>query len=180
MRHSNHSSHSPESTDFDTNLTPIQSAAAAELKIHRATLYNWIKNPLFVQSVETAHAEFEKPFPTQIAMPTRLALTNIQEILADPKASPSIRLRAALAVLKQGWKLPESTEFDTIPEEPDPLRNEMPTPKVGRNEPCPCGSALKYKRGCGNPAQPFDKSRHPVSSEINCLRNEMTNPSAGK
>jgi len=197
MRHSNHSSHSPESTDFDTDLTPIQAAAAialgfglqvsavaAELKIHRATLYNWSKNPLFVQSVETAHAEFEKQFRTQIAMLTRLALTNIQEILADPKASPSVRLRAALAVLKQGWKLPESTEFDTIPEEPGPLRNEMPPAapppvrqeKVGRNEPCPCGSTLKYKRCCGNPVQPFDKSRHPVSNEINCLRNETRNP----
>ena len=25
----------------------------------------------------------------------------------------------------------------------------MPEPKVGRNEPCPCGSGLKYKRCCG-------------------------------
>ena len=172
MRHSTHSSHSSESTNPDANLSPIQAAAAialgfglqvsavaAELKIHRSTLYNWVKIPLFVQSVETAHAEFEKQFRTQIAMLVRLALTNIQEILADPKSSPSIRLKAALAVLKQDWKLPESTEFDTMPEEPDPLRNEMAPPapqpvrqeKVGRNEPCPCGSTLKYKRCCGNP-----------------------------
>ena len=27
------------------------------------------------------------------------------------------------------------------------------TPKVGRNEPCPCGSGLKYKRCCGAPAK---------------------------
>ena len=166
MRHSIHSSHSSKSTDLDTNLTPIQAAAAialgfglqvsavaAELKIHRATLYNWAKNPAFVQSVETAHAEFEKQYRTQIAMLIRLALTNIQEILADPKASSSVRLKAALAVLKQDWKLPESTEFDTVPEHSDPLRNEMPTPKVGRNEPCPCGSNLKYKRCCGNPVR---------------------------
>jgi len=135
MRHSVHSSHSSKSTDFDTNPTPIQAAAAiaAELKIHRAILYNWAQNPAFVQSVETAHAEFEKQFRTQIAMLTRLALTNIQEILADPKASPSVRLRAALAVLKKGWKLPESTEFDTIPEELDPLRNEMPPPLPGQS-----------------------------------------------
>jgi preprotein translocase subunit SecA len=25
------------------------------------------------------------------------------------------------------------------------------TPKVGRNEPCPCGSGQKFKRCCGNP-----------------------------
>jgi len=57
-------------------------------------------------------------------MLTRLALTNIQQILADTEASPSVRLKAALAVLKQDWKLPTSTDFDSIPEESDPLRNE--------------------------------------------------------
>jgi len=175
MKHFTHSSHSSKSTDLDTNLTPIQSAAAialgfglqipavaAELKIHRSTLYNWAKNPLFFKAVETANAEFQKQFRTQIAMLTRLALTNIEQILSDTEASPSVRLKAALAVLKQDWKLPESTEFDTNSEESDPLRNEMApeseepqqpvrSEKIGRNEPCPCGSTLKYKRCCGNP-----------------------------
>jgi hypothetical protein len=27
------------------------------------------------------------------------------------------------------------------------------TPKIGRNEPCPCGSGRKYKKCCGNPAK---------------------------
>ncbi len=185
MSTSTHSSPSSDSTHFDTNLTPIQSAAAialgfglqipavaAELKIHRSTLYNWAKNPLFFKAVETANAQFQEQFRTQIAMLTRVALTNIQQILSDTEASPSVRLKAALAVLKQGWKLPESTEFDTNSEESDSLRNEMapelPEPqqpirseKVGRNEPCPCGSNLKYKRCCGNPVGPhstnFDK-----------------------
>jgi hypothetical protein len=206
MKHFTHSSPSSKSTDFDTNLTPIQAAAAialgfgleipavaAELKIHRSTLYNWAKNPYFFKAVETANAQFEKQFRTQIAMLTRLALTNIQQILADTEASPSVRLKAALAVLKQDWKLPNSTEFDTNSEESDSLRNEMPleseepqqpvqsaqgrearrqteeeqrlpprgagsvvrevlkSEKVGRNEPCPCGSNLKFKRCCGNP-----------------------------
>jgi uncharacterized protein YchJ len=178
MKHFTQSSPSSKSTDFDNNLTPIQAAAAialgfglqipavaAELKIHRSTLYNWAKNPFFFKAVETANAQFEKQFRTQIAMLTRLALTNIQQILADTEASPSVRLKAALAVLKQDWKLPESTEFDTISEESDSLRNEMSpeapeteppqqpvrSEKVGRNEPCPCGSTLKYKRCCGNP-----------------------------
>jgi len=175
MKHFTHSAPSSKSTDFDTNLTPIQAAAAialgfglqipavaAELKIHRSTLYNWAKNPFFFKAVETANAQFEKQFRTQIAMLTRLALTNIQQILSDTEASPSVRLKAALAVLKQDWKLPNSTEFDTNSEESDSLRNEMPpespepsqpirSEKIGRNEPCPCGSSLKYKRCCGNP-----------------------------
>jgi preprotein translocase subunit SecA len=31
-----------------------------------------------------------------------------------------------------------------------PVRREMP--KVGRNEPCPCGSGKKYKNCCGRTA----------------------------
>ena len=27
------------------------------------------------------------------------------------------------------------------------------TPRIGRNEPCPCGSGRKYKKCCGNPAK---------------------------
>jgi Protein of unknown function (DUF1186)/SEC-C motif len=50
--------------------------------------------------------------------------------------------------------------LDRPPELPEPLDPEegnliaqgqpyMPAPKVGRNEPCPCGSGKKYKKCCG-------------------------------
>ena len=199
MKHFTQSSPSSKSTYFDTNLTPIQSAAAialgfglqipavaAELNIHRSTLYNWAKNPLFFKAVETANAQFQKQFRTQIAMLTRLALTNIQQILADTEASPSVRLKAALAVLKQDWKLPSSTDFDTIPEESDPLRNEMPTEspapqqpvrseKIGRNEPCPCGSTLKYKRCCGNPVR-GNSTNFDTTSPVESITCETKSP----
>ena len=29
-----------------------------------------------------------------------------------------------------------------------PIRNSKDNPKIGRNEPCPCGSGKKYKRCC--------------------------------
>jgi len=32
----------------------------------------------------------------------------------------------------------------------DPIRNN--TPKVGRNDPCPCNSGKKYKKCCGKGA----------------------------
>ncbi|MBL8294188.1 MAG: SEC-C domain-containing protein [Bryobacterales bacterium] len=31
------------------------------------------------------------------------------------------------------------------------VREVLKSAEVGRNEPCPCGSTLKYKRCCGNP-----------------------------
>ena len=33
---------------------------------------------------------------------------------------------------------------------PEQVRRE--TPKVGRNDPCPCGSGKKYKKCCGRDA----------------------------
>jgi hypothetical protein len=39
---------------------------------------------------------------------------------------------------------------DEPPAEDDPRQTvERPTPKTGRNEPCPCGSGKKYKKCCG-------------------------------
>jgi hypothetical protein len=34
----------------------------------------------------------------------------------------------------------------------EPISQPAVSSKIGRNEPCPCGSNLKYKRCCGNPA----------------------------
>ncbi|MBK5101444.1 MAG: SEC-C domain-containing protein [Desulfobacteraceae bacterium] len=31
-----------------------------------------------------------------------------------------------------------------------PLSRTSSSPKIGRNEPCPCGSGLKYKKCCLN------------------------------
>lgn len=57
-------------------------------------------------------------------------------------------------------------EFTLTPEEADSFwawmkqeggAKELRTilqPEVGRNEPCPCGSGLKFKRCCGGPTGP--------------------------
>lgn len=183
-----HPSPSSNSTQFDDKLTPNQagaaialgfglpvSAVAAKFGIHRSTLHNWLREPAFLRSAQSARKEFETQFRDQLAVLTRLALNTLREILTNPDTSPSVRLKAALAVLKQNGNLPESTEFDTISPEPDALRNEMPleppapppaqpppasSPKTGRNQPCPCGSRRKFKHCCGRP-------------ETNHLRNEM-------
>ncbi len=50
---------------------------------------------------------------------------------------------------QKGWAL---SEDDEVPW-PGSLSAQIPyrreTPKVGRNDPCPCGSGKKYKRCCG-------------------------------
>jgi hypothetical protein len=52
----------------------------------------------------------------------------------------------------------ENCKNEPIPARAAPATNPaVPSPatstKVGRNEPCPCGSNLKYKRCCGNPVR---------------------------
>ena len=48
--------------------------------------------------------------------------------------------------LRKPRRVPRSTESPVSVEAALPVR----APKVGRNDPCPCGSGKKYKRCCGN------------------------------
>jgi len=116
-----------------TLLTPLQAAAAFGLG--------------FGLNTSAVAAEFKVHRSTIHKM--------IDEIFNDSESSPSIRLKTAPAVLKQDWKLPCSTDFDTLSQPDDPLRNEMPP------EPPEAPSAL------------FDTFRHPDLNEINNVRNEM-------
>jgi preprotein translocase subunit SecA len=46
--------------------------------------------------------------------------------------------------------LPPGMELPQAPKTAAPIRNDAP--KVGRNDPCPCGSGRKYKKCCGSEA----------------------------
>jgi uncharacterized protein len=45
--------------------------------------------------------------------------------------------------------LRDGTAYREDDEDPEPAPYRREAPKVGRNEPCPCGSGKKYKRCCG-------------------------------
>lgn len=80
----------------------------------------------------------------------------VADLRAAAKAEPE---RAkAIAVIENAVKC---GEFDGTPDESKrwaasedgqaALRELVPTPKVGRNQPCPCGSGRKYKLCHGKP-----------------------------
>lgn len=50
--------------------------------------------------------------------------------------------RAEFAKIDGAWRFMDGKIFGT-----DPIRREQP--KIGRNEPCPCGSGKKHKKCCG-------------------------------
>ncbi|MFD1040013.1 SEC-C metal-binding domain-containing protein [Virgibacillus byunsanensis] len=49
-------------------------------------------------------------------------------------------------ITEMGWNDGDFELFQGIGEVTEPIRNEQ---KVGRNEPCPCGSGKKFKKCCG-------------------------------
>ncbi len=140
--------------------------AAAQAGVHRNTIAHWRRNLLPFQNA-LANAQYTRAllFREKIEEQADRAIETIQEVLTDPKAPASVRLRAALAVMKVACMPPEPkkrTELEikkvVVQEtQPDPPAQnspnlhknaQSPTPEVGRNTPCPCGSGLKFKRCC--------------------------------
>jgi hypothetical protein len=168
-------------TAASTTLSPVQAqvvaalaqgrtitTAAADAGVHRNTIHNWLHEPAFKTAVEDAQREYAAiPSDTMRDLATR-ALETLRNVLDDPKASPSVRLKAALAILQRphfpnpGWHLPERTE--PAPEQQvvnnlaemeagyratrmaETIKADAP---IARSAPCPCGSGIKYKRCCG-------------------------------
>jgi transposase-like protein len=147
--------------------------AAAEAGVHRNTIANWRRDtPSFETALANAQYDRALLFREKAEALADLALDAIRSILTDPNASPSVRLRAALAILNtaatqmEPQKKVKVTAEDILdapppapiagiiknlhkpaqPEPPKTIRHDHPQP--GRNEPCPCGSGLKFKRCC--------------------------------
>ena len=78
------------------------SAAAESAGVHRTTTYNWYNtSPEFAAAFNEAREAHADKTRTETEDLTALALKTLRELMEDPKASPSIRLKAALAVLKR-------------------------------------------------------------------------------
>ncbi len=82
-------------------------AAAIAAGVHRNTIANWRRTvPAFTRNLASAQYDRCLHFRDRMQEHAGLALAALAEILADPKTSPSVRLKAALAVLKEATTLP--------------------------------------------------------------------------
>ena len=79
---------------------------------------------------------------TIIAKQTNLENEDKQELIDE---LPAIIL--ALYEFFQGIEFDDFEEHDLIPDQPGTIKRK--TPKISRNDPCPCGSGKKYKNCCG-------------------------------
>ena len=146
--------------------------AAAQAGIHRNTINNWRRNELAFQFA-LADAQYDRALFHRERAESLVdqAYATLEALLADPNTPASVRLKAALYILDKASTPPppksqvqldlQKVRVDTsspmhnvhnsaqsAQPKPQPIRREHP--KIGRNEICPCGSGLKYKRCCLN------------------------------
>ncbi|MFT7462566.1 MAG: preprotein translocase subunit SecA, partial [Pseudohongiellaceae bacterium] len=67
-----------------------------------------------------------------------------QQVSAPAQAQPAVRAPGAMAAMQRGQARAADAAGQQGP--PKPIKRE--TKRVGRNDPCPCGSGKKYKRCC--------------------------------
>jgi hypothetical protein len=151
--------------------------AAAAAGVHCNTVAYWRRNvPPFQAALQQAESDRDLLFRERAVELADLAFASLREILTDPKSSPSVRLRAATFIIQtalgrtpaKAAKPPVLNNLSAAPPAPNPPVPPQPdqeaapenlhknaqqpyrrsAPKIGRNEPCPCGSGRKYKRCC--------------------------------
>jgi hypothetical protein len=131
--------------------------ATAELAgVHRATIHNWLNLPEFRDALEHMRQDVAAHLDAQVRRMADLAIDAIRQILTDPNASPSVKLKAALAVLDRPlFPKPVAAAPDQT-EDPPAFLPAQPAAcvEIARNALCPCGSGIKYKRCCGANAPP--------------------------
>lgn len=138
---------------------------ASQVGVHRATVHNWLKLPEFKDLLEQARRDHAAFVDAKLREITELALDTIRHTLTDPAVPPSVKLRAALAVIDRPLfprsidPLPQHIDEELTPSshpgEPAFLSATCEAPEIARNAPCPCGSGSKYKRCCGMNAPPL-------------------------
>ena len=88
---------------------------------------------------------------TQTSVPSIMALIRDDEELFAERVTPSVRsdilerLPEVVQAIADYWRDPARSR---------PSREPIRSKKVGRNQPCPCGSGKKYKRCCGSSGPP--------------------------
>jgi hypothetical protein len=71
---------------------------------------------------------------------------SVLERLAD---DPNFQLVEDTTQEMEWWACFHVEPNPTVPQSAPPVQFQRSSPKIGRNEPCPCGSGKKYKKCCG-------------------------------
>lgn len=81
--------------------------AAKQAKMGERTLWRWLSDPLFRAALAGAEADMIDTATRRLLQMQEGAIETVQAIMEDAEASPTVRLRAAQAVLDYLLKLRE-------------------------------------------------------------------------
>ncbi|MFN7933985.1 MAG: hypothetical protein U0R19_11695 [Bryobacteraceae bacterium] len=100
-------------------------AAAKLASVSRPTIYKWKSDPVFNQAVAYAKQEYAITMHDRMQALTAKAIDKLEEVLDNPKSSPSVILKAALAILnRQNWAIP-AEDFKDIARQIHAAADEM-------------------------------------------------------
>jgi len=148
--------------------------AAEHAGVHRNTIAYWLRSPEFREALEHARGEKEILYWDQAEVLAAEAIHKLRALADDPQSPATVRLRATLAMLDHAQRfLPDTCAIINAPAAPAEDENEEKRetvhknaqktersedhplaparearPKPGRNDLCPCGSGIKFKRCC--------------------------------
>ncbi|MGA2443498.1 MAG: helix-turn-helix domain-containing protein [Tepidisphaeraceae bacterium] len=107
--------------------------AAATAGVHRNTIANWRRNfPQFQQALAHAQSDRDFIFRERAADLVDLAFNSLREILSDPKASPSVRLKAATFIIQTAMAPALLKPKSPSPSTPRQTRTSPRPPKKGK------------------------------------------------
>ena len=152
-------------------------AAAEQAGVHRNTVANWLRIDEFRSALVRAREEKEILYWDEAETLAAFGIANLRRLAVDTSVPASVQLKATVAlmdfaraytpdtcavVLPEPQTAPEISKTmhnDAQPPEPSEDHSPAPDPrplapaangrpKIGRNDLCPCGSGLKFKRCC--------------------------------
>jgi hypothetical protein len=110
-------------------------AAAQLANVSRPTVYAWSDNPAFQQALAFAQQEYALTIQDRLQSLRAKALDKLEQVLDNPKSSPSVILRATVLLLtNKNWNLPSlsleecaeaiNAAADKVAADPEILENE--------------------------------------------------------
>lgn len=120
--------------------------------------------PISMAKVHTASGEHVTPvYLVSILLPNNVAFSQIR--VTEGTIAGEAEVLVGMDIIGQGdfavsnrdgktvfsFRVPSLERIDFVKQQPATIVDNTGTPmqRVGRNEPCPCGSGKKYKRCCG-------------------------------
>ncbi|MCU1258724.1 MAG: Protein translocase subunit SecA [Bryobacterales bacterium] len=154
------------------SLGSTLSAAAEAAGVHRNTISNWRRTqPAFACALDAAHYDRVLHWRSLAEENAELAIATIHNLLADPNTPPGIRLKAALAILKECTTLPPASPSMAEHVIPRQIAAALETATVVPDEPVPDASLCTDEalHNSAQSPQPFRRQLPKVGRNDNCL-----------